>query len=471
MMTLLIQREWAPSAMDPSLAASLEPSETWMRIYLPGRQHAGYLYLKQDPEDRSGVSVMTTQVRLEADLVLLGRMSRIDLSGQSWSTIDGKTSQFDFTLRSEDHEFRIDGQLAKGTLDGRIHTAGEVIPIAFPVGNEFSFSATGLPNAFTFPTLEVGEEYTFASFDPLTMSADNAQVHALRVEDIMIDGALMQATVLSVKANALTSTVWVDENNAILRADTAFGFSLERTTAAAALERPHGSVSEDMISVAAVQPTGKTPFRGAKRMRIQVSGLDEGVYAGTDDTQEQRGTNEYLITQPVAPESDSKPVAARETFLKATPLVQSDHPLIRDAAAIIVGPEEDPWRRAQKIHDWVFNSIDKLAVVSVPSALDVLETREGDCNEHTVLYTALARAADLPTRIAIGLVWSEEYDGFYYHAWPEVFVDDRWYWIDPTLGQPVADASHIKLFSGGIERWGELVPFLMKLRIDVMEIE
>ena len=30
--------------------------------------------------------------------------------------------------------------------------------------------------------------------------------------------------------------------------------------------------------------------------------------------------------------------------------------------------------------------------ISVPSAVQVLETLAGDCNEHTVLYVALARA-------------------------------------------------------------------------------
>ncbi|MCC6697835.1 MAG: transglutaminase domain-containing protein, partial [Candidatus Hydrogenedentes bacterium] len=121
--------------------------------------------------------------------------------------------------------------------------------------------------------------------------------------------------------------------------------------------------------------------------------------------------------------------------------------------------------------EWVYNNIEKRPVLSIPSALDVLATAQGDCNEHTVLYTALARCAGVPTRIAIGIVWSEDYRVFYYHAWPEVYANGRWTWIDPTLGQPLADATHIKLLTGGLESWWQLVPFLGQLKVKIESIE
>jgi transglutaminase-like putative cysteine protease len=58
--------------------------------------------------------------------------------------------------------------------------------------------------------------------------------------------------------------------------------------------------------------------------------------------------------------------------------------------------------------------------VSLPSAREVLRTRVGDCNEHTVLYVAMARALGMPAPIAVGLVFV--YGAFYDHAWPEVYL-------------------------------------------------
>jgi hypothetical protein len=47
----------------------------------------------------------------------------------------------------------------------------------------------------------------------------------------------------------------------------------------------------------------------------------------------------------------------------------------------------------------------------------------------------------------------------------------RWVWTDPTLGQEVADATHIKLATGGIEDWRGVTAFLGRLRLDVTEVE
>ena len=96
--------------------------------------------------------------------------------------------------------------------------------------------------------------------------------------------------------------------------------------------------------------------------------------------------------------------------------------------------------------------------------------RQGGRNEHTVRFTAMSSTGVVPTRIAIGVVWSEELSGFYYHAWPEVFVG-HWVPMDPTLGQEIADATHIKLLEGSIESWPKLTPYLGQLQVEILEVE
>jgi transglutaminase-like putative cysteine protease len=101
----------------------------------------------------------------------------------------------------------------------------------------------------------------------------------------------------------------------------------------------------------------------------------------------------------------------------------------------------------------------------VPSALDVFEMRRGDANEHTVLFAALARAVGLPARTAAGLVYL---DGkFYYHAWPEVYLNG-WVAVDPTFGQFPADAAHLRLALGGLARQLELARVIGRLTIEVL---
>jgi hypothetical protein len=112
----------------------------------------------------------------------------------------------------------------------------------------------------------------------------------------------------------------------------------------------------------------------------------------------------------------------------------------------------------------VYNNLEKELVDTV-TALDALHERRGECQSHTYLYTALARAAGIPTRIVNGLVYSKEYAGFLYHAWPEVYVGE-WRALDPTFGQSVVDATHIKLTEGAKDGPFGLMEFVGKVEID-----
>jgi hypothetical protein len=100
----------------------------------------------------------------------------------------------------------------------------------------------------------------------------------------------------------------------------------------------------------------------------------------------------------------------------------------------------------------------------------VLLRREGDCNEHTYLAVALARAVGIPARITVGIVCHE--GAFYYHAWPAFHVGAAgWLETDPTFGQDRVDATHIALLQGELQSQAELTRVFGRLRVEVVEVE
>ena len=118
------------------------------------------------------------------------------------------------------------------------------------------------------------------------------------------------------------------------------------------------------------------------------------------------------------------------------------------------------------INDWVYRNIQKRPTVSIPSATDVLKMRAGDCNEHTTLFVALARAVGIPARINAGMVYLG--DRFFYHTWPEVYVG-KWLAVDPTLNQFPADATHIRFVTGDLDKQIEMMKVINRLKIEVIE--
>jgi transglutaminase-like putative cysteine protease len=159
---------------------------------------------------------------------------------------------------------------------------------------------------------------------------------------------------------------------------------------------------------------------------------------------------------------------ALRPFLEPEPLVQSDDPRLQAQARQIVGRTRRPDVAAELLTRWVYEHVRKGVSLSVPSALDVYQSRRGDCNEHTVLFVALARAVGLPARTAAGLVYLD--GSFYYHAWPEVYLG-RWVAVDPTLGQVPADAAHVRFTVGGLARQIELIRLIGQLSIDVLRTD
>ncbi|MCF7826544.1 MAG: transglutaminase-like domain-containing protein, partial [Candidatus Marinimicrobia bacterium] len=152
---------------------------------------------------------------------------------------------------------------------------------------------------------------------------------------------------------------------------------------------------------------------------------------------------------------------------KASDMVQSDHEKIRNKAQQILGDEHQAFAISQTLTNWVYNYLDKQPVASISGAVDILNTGVGDCTEHTTLYTALSRAAGVPTKIHIGLVYLQ--GRFLFHAWPVVAIDGEWVDVDPSLNQFPADATHIALVEGDFENLTNLIPALGNLEIKVLE--
>ncbi|NIA13765.1 MAG: hypothetical protein GWP08_06755 [Nitrospiraceae bacterium] len=446
----------------------LQPSDTWMGIYLADDERIGFVNTTSTPESRDGQAGANMTVTSKLRLSLLSVVTEIVIVGNAWITMEEGIREFDLKVRSAGHSMRVVGAVRDGVLDTVIHTAGEDLSFQFPVGEELLLAGDMGATTLNLPELEVGEEVLVDTFDPMTFSVGKARVKCIGEEQLEVSGVLVDTKIVTTEMNGITSKAWLDFNEEVIRVETPFGFSLRKISPNEAL-RPLGQgMSTGLVELAAVHPTGKDVFRGARRMSLRFGGVGEDHLPPTDATQT-ADSGLYTITMAEEPAGAGAGPPAGE-YLQGDGLVQVGHARIVERAAEIVGKETDPWLKAQRVYGWVFNNITKVPVFSIPSAIEVLESGEGDCNEHTILFTALARAAGVPTRIAIGVVWSDELDGFYYHAWPEVLIGE-WIWMDPTLGQPIADATHIKLLNGSIDKWPRLIPYLGQLQIDVVSIE
>ena len=477
-MGLLARRELGGRRVEalPADAAVRVGQETlYLALKMASGEQIGLFQMAQAAERRQDRDGVRTRLQARLALDMFGRPADLRLQGVLWQ--GGDRAEIEALARSGDTDFKLDGRLADGKLEATLDTAGEKVPFSLNLGRQL-FLDSGLGAALRLPTCAEGEVLRFESFDPLTLSSTPARLECLGEETLHLAGEEVRVRKLAVGSGGLESLAWVDPDGNVLRAETPFGLVLEKISAREALELFAGSAARDqaasaqegpgLLGFTAIKPGGLAPFRGARRLLLKVAG---GPPPPADDAQAPLPDGSFEIVADRRPGGGGERPADLAPFLRAEPLIQSDHPRIVEMARQIAGSEKDPARQALLLHEWVFLRIDKEPVMSLPSALEVLERRRGDCNEHAVLYVALARALGLPSRVAIGLVWSDEQAGFFYHAWPEVLLADGWHRYDPTLDQSPADATHLKLLAGGVESWPQLAAFLGRLEIAVLAAE
>ena len=165
-----------------------------------------------------------------------------------------------------------------------------------------------------------------------------------------------------------------------------------------------------------------------------------------------------LATRPLEAPSGSE-------YLKSTLAVESAAPEIVAKAREIAGAETDAYAAARRVVAWVGSHMKKEYGSSADRATDVLRQLKGDCTEHALLSVALLRALGIPARRVDGVVYVQNSDGvpaLYWHEWVEAYVGSTWTQLDPTFGQPVADATHLTL---GEESQADIIPLLGKLKV------
>ena len=428
---------------------------------------------------QTGVAVARTRVKLSPSLVM---------------------ESFSFSLDSEVGRFEAEGELgADTTLHVVIRSAGSEQNLSFRMAQPPVFSSVVPIRVAMGEGLKVGDRIRLPVFDPTSLGTRTVEVRVLEHDTLAVpdSASLDPATGIwspsrydSIPAWRIAEVFggiqvesWIDEDGRILRASSPLGFSMEKTEyelarqaqEQARLASGDRSGSDVILSTAVQSNVDLEDAEQYQEIRFLLSGVDLAGFQLDGGRQTLRGDT-LIIRQErwdaLAPgyELPYPRMDLREA-LEPEPLIQSDDPRIIERAQQLTA-RRSQWRRdpkqvARTLTTSVYNMLEKDITFSVPNAVQVLETLQGDCNEHTVLYVAMARALGLPARTAVGLVYVN--GAFFYHAWPEVWLGE-WVAVDPTFGQYPADASHIRFVIGGLAQQVEIVRLIGNLDIDVLDM-
>ena len=139
--------------------------------------------------------------------------------------------------------------------------------------------------------------------------------------------------------------------------------------------------------------------------------------------------------------------AGSDEFLSPTPMVDPEK--VADAARQIADGSQGLLEVVDSVVGWVYSNITYIrgSTTVATTAEQVMQTRQGVCQDMTHLAMGMLRALGIPTRYVSGLMSGQVGET---HAWLE-FLHPTLGWLpsDPTRGQPIARGMDLVKFAAG----------------------
>lgn len=441
--------------------------EYWMGIY-SGEDRIGYSYNSIKTTD--GVTDIVELMKLR--LILLGKEDKAHTRA-SYKLVDDKIVSFTFFIDSDTMDLKARGERHGDTLRITMDTVSGTTQCSMALEKEPTVASL-IPKLLINNNLSVGQSYEIPLFEPLAFlmgKAPPVSTHSIEAKEILeIPSGKFDTYKVSSSFMGAHSTSWITQEGEVLKQTFPPGLVAVKESEEDIVNKK--SSSFDIAEKTSIASNKKLENAAElKYMRIKIGGIDaldeldihDGYRQQLNGNTVEIKTDHYSTENPYTlPYSGDQYSGLTQAEL----LIQSDDKEIIAITDKILDGERDPLKAAQKINKWIYKNLKKSATVSIPNAKDVLKTKTGDCNEHAALFSAMSRAAGIPTKTVLGAMY---YNGrFYYHAWNEVYIGD-WVAVDSTYGQLPADATHIKLIEGDLAKSAEIIKVVGKIKIEIID--
>ncbi|OGP91370.1 MAG: hypothetical protein A2031_03235 [Deltaproteobacteria bacterium RBG_19FT_COMBO_43_11] len=447
-------------------AAIQRPAETWMNIYQKEKK-IGFVQRKFIILETGGFQ---TKENVIMQINTMGIIQALQISTETALNPDMSFSSFNFDLNSSLFRFNARGYVAQDKLilftglpSAQQKSEIPLKDIPYIGGNVYEAAfAAGMEKDATRP---------FSIFDPSTRSIRAIKVTREADEVIPIMGKRVLTQKFCADFMGAKNCAWLGKDSEILKETGLLGLSMEKVSPEKAREGIASDSSIDFAQIASITSNiNITNPEKLTEIKIKITGIRDLFFLLNGGRQNFRQgimtiTKENFSSLKAL---KNKPPEEINQYLQPSVLVQSNHPQIKAQAQKIVLPTDNSQQKMRKIVNWVYINIEKKPVLSVPNALEILNNKTGDCNEHAVLTAALLRAAGLPAQIETGLIYLN--GRFYYHAWNIVYIG-QWITTDSVFNQIPADVTHIRLVRGEGGEQLNLLGVMGKIQLEVLSIK
>jgi hypothetical protein len=247
---------------------------------------------------------------------------------------------------------------------------------------------------------------------------------------------------------------------------------------------PVNEVPELMVSLF-VEPNKPIPS-DASTLTMRITSKD-GSKVNLPSVGMQKATSNEdgsvtLVVDLEAPIRATKYELVDANYLGASAICDgTDDAVIAIAMDALAPLPEDASNRAKalalrsKIHAYID---EKNMSTAFGSASQTARSKEGDCSEHAVLLCGVLRAAAIPSRGVMGMVYVPSMGGpngvFGWHMWSQALIDGKWVDLDATLTTPFS-VGHIATVTSSLSdedfgaEMGGILAIIGNLEVEIVD--
>lgn len=436
--------------LKPSIFADdIALKEYWAEVFLYNQKVGNYHYKLNIDNSTTGeenykIIFEYTSIPQEGEGVAKNNLELI-------TDKDFKIKAFQRTIINKDEKISIHATNENGALNLNIDRNNYTVKKIISIGNDV-FSAAALQEKIARDAPEKGE-YSYKVFDEDSLTIREEKINVLEKKEELVDGKpinlykierkndLFKDVVIKmlIAEDGTLLTLQSDELNYLvlktskdeakgsgksfppaiprfLSLDTFFlkPENLEYLKIKIKLERPYAldGISQDSKQV--IEKADDELFLLIKSKANDISSIPK-------ETVDEKNISQYLPDSVYLTLNDSE---------------------VKELLKQIIGNNKDPLTKVRNISTWIFKNIKQEYNGKSLSAAEVIREKKGDCTEYAVLFCSLARSADIPAKMVVGVSYA--FGNLVGHMWNEVWIDGRWIPVDSTLNQVGIDAAHIK---------------------------
>jgi hypothetical protein len=457
--------------------------ESWDAVFIAGAK-VGSIHTYVQPVKDKGRDLLRVRVDLEFRFKRLGDPVTIKETYGTIETPDGSILRLDTRTLASKGEMRTYGDVVDDQMVLTLEGSGQRQQVKMAWGPEVR-GPYAVEQSLSRNLIKPGETRSLRMYVPDLSKICDVQLVAKDKEEVQLgygkQALLRVDETVSLNGKALpeyTMAHWLDTSGQILKSkgDMLGGMEVYRTTEEGA---KIGTPQLNLTLSTMIKVTHKIDKPESTRevtYRVGLKDEDPTTILPSDRRQSLKKdgapNTSMLVVKTAGPDvGTAGPERVDEQFLRPNALVTSEDPRVRQLAARAVRDARDPWQKAVRITEWVAKNIEnKNFETAFAPASEVAQTLAGDCTEHGVLVAAMCRAAGVPARVVVGLVYvpakaSGGVEGFGFHMWDEVYVNRRWVAVDAAFNQTAVDAVHIKLSDTSLDGVSPYESFLSVVRV------